>query len=353
MKILYHFPNVQSVYAYRTIYNGFKNAFLDLGHDFRVLTASDDLVATLDDFEPDIFITASHFLYRKYVDYSLLKTYRDKGLVVFTKIDYWNAPSSAKRLSEAKGMKDDAEVLSLIKDNLLGDVYFSVVEQEDKRMEGFKEVTGHEYYTIPLAADKTVLKHIFDQKFVSDVSYIGTYLPAKKKSFDELVFPLRNKYKLSLYGQDWTLFDRGRGWVGRFGQLFNIPFLRSVQKPKLQLDDEAKIYSSSIVSINIHEEHQHEFGGDCNERTFKIPLCGGFEIVDEVACIHKYFEVGKEIIVAKNKKDWYEKIDYYIKNPDARLSIIQAGMERVLKDHTYNNRAIHIIKLAEDFVKTK
>jgi spore maturation protein CgeB len=349
VKILYHFPNIQSIYAQRTIFNGFKNAFVDLGHEFKALTADDDLSEVLKVFRPDIFITASHFLYRKNIDYDLLKKYRDQGLVVFTKIDFWNSPHSAKRISEAKGMKEDGEVVRLIKNHLLGDIFFHVVEQGDKRMDGFKEETGYEYHTIPLAADKILLKNSFDEKFVSDVSFIGTYLPAKKKAFSELLFPLKKVHTLRLYGQDWTVYDRARGWVARFGQFFNVPYVRDVQKPKLQLDDEAKIYSSSTVSINLHEEHQREFGGDCNERTFKIPLCGGFEIVDDVACIHKYFEVDKELIIAKDKKDWFEKIDFYIQNPDARLPIIQAGKVRVLKDHTYHNRVEQILTLAYEF----
>jgi hypothetical protein len=345
VKILYHFPNIQSVYAQRTIFSGFKNAFVDLGHEFNALTADDNLSEVLETFRPDIFITASHFLYRKHIDYDVLKKHRDNGLVVFTKIDFWNSPNSAHRVNEATGMKEDVRAVELIKSGLLGDIYFHVVEQDDKRMEGFTEETGCVYHTIPLAADKTLLKNSYDPRFTADISFVGTYLPAKKKSFTELLFPLKKSYMLKLYGQDWTPYDRVVGWVGRFGQLFNIPYIRNIQKPKLQLSDEAKIYSSSTISVNLHEEHQRFFGGDCNERTFKIPLCGGFEIVDDIACIHKYFDVDKEIVVAKDKEDWFDKIDYYIKNPEKRLSIIEAGKNRVAADHTYHNRVTQIINI--------
>ena len=46
-----------------------------------------------------------------------------------------------------------------------------------------------------------------------------------------------------------------------------------------------------------------------------------------------------EIVIAKNQDDWFEKIEYYIKNSDKRNDIILAGQKRVLKDHTYHNRA--------------
>ena len=348
MKIAYHMPSLDNIYAQRTIYWGFKHAFEDLGHKFLTFTADDNLGKFLTKHRPDIFITFSHFYYQKYLDIGLLKKFRDKGLVLITKVDFWQSPLA--RINEAKSLKGDKKTLRLMRQGLLGDAFFHVVEQGDKRMEGFEKGTGYKYQTIPLAADKTIMQHIFEPKFESDIAYIGTYLPAKKEFFQERVFPLRKKYNLKLYGQDWTAADRTLGMVQRIGQYFNLPLLRSIQKPKLKLDDEAKIYSSAKISINVHEEYQKKFGGDCNERTFKIPLCGGFEITDDVACIRKYFKADKEIIIAKNKKEWFKKIEYYLEHPEEKQSIIKAGRRVVEKYHTYHNRAEQLLKIARDII---
>jgi hypothetical protein len=346
MKIAYHLPSVYTVYAQRTIYHGFKNAFTDLGHEFYTFSANDDLVRFFEEKQPEIFITGSHFYYQKQLDFKLLKKYRDRnGLVVFVKIDFWRSPLSRVRINEAKSLEDDPKTVRMIKDGVMGDVFFHVVEQDDKRMHGFDKGTGQQFHTIPLAADKIALQPSFDRKFASDISFIGTYLPEKRSFFNDYVFPLRNKYNLQIYGQDWTKNERMMGWIQRVGQYFNVPVLRSLQKAKLRLEDEAKIYASSLVSINIHEQYQRDFGGDCNERTFKIPLCSGFEITDDVKCIAKYFKEDEEIIIAKNQKDWFEKIDYFIKNPEKRLPVIAAGKMNVLKNHTYHNRAEDIIRI--------
>jgi len=343
MKIAYHIPHPNSLNAYRTIYNGFKNAFVDMGHEFYTFTADDDLEDFLAKNKPDIFLTATHFYYKKFLDFAILQKYRDLGMKVFVKVDFWNSPINSGRINEAKSLKDDKDTVQLIKNGIYGDVFYHVVEQGDKRMDGFERETGYKYHTIPLAADKIALKDIFVEKFKSDVTYIGTYLPQKKEIFKNYLFPLKKKYDIKIYGQDWTFMDRSIGFIQKIGQYFNIPVVKSLRKPKLQLGDEGKIYKSSIVSVNIHEDYQKEFGGDCNERTFKIPFCGGFEITDDVACIHKYFKVGEEIIMAKDKKDWFDKIDYYIKNPEKRLAVIAAGKKRVLADHTYHNRVGQII----------
>lgn len=336
--------SLDTIYAGRTIYYGYKNAFEDLSYKFLSYTANDNLEIILKEFQPDIFITALNKYSLKFLDLDLLNRHRKNGLKVFVNIPFWTSPLSKSRINESLSLKNNKEYISFIRENRLGDCYYNICEQGDRRMEGFEKTTGFPYHTILLAADKTILKFDFDKKFESDIAYIGTYLPAKREFFQEYVFPLRKKYNLNLYGQDWTRKDRMLGWAQRVGQYFNVPYLRSIQKPKLQLGEEAKIYSSSTVCINVHETYQKEFGGDCNERTFKIPLCGGFEVTDDVACIHRYFK-DDEMVIAKDKIDWFQKIEYYISNPEKRLPIIEAGKKRVLADHTYHNRVQQIIDI--------
>ena len=345
MKILYQIPSLTTIYAGRTIYNGYKNAFLDLGHEFRPYTADDDFVSMMEQYQPDVLITGLSNYSLKYLDLDLLRKYRRKGLKVAVNVPFWTSPMSKMRINETSGIKGNKTFVELIKDCSFGDVFFNSCEQFDERMAGFEKGTGQPYYTIPLAADKTIIKESYDEKFAADVSYIGTNLPEKRQFFQQYVFPLGRKHDLKLYGQDWTMLDRGLGWVQRLGQYFNISPLSKIRKPKLQLDDEAKIYTSSVVSINVHEDYQKRFGGDCNERTFKIPLAGGFEVTDDVACIRKYFKPDKEIVIAKDKSDWMEKVEYYLKNPEKRTEIIRAGQRKVLECHTYHNRAKDIISL--------
>lgn len=345
MKVIYQLPNPNSIYAYRTIYNGYKNAFTDLGHKFYTLTQDDNIEKFLDKHQPDLFMTSTHFFYRKYLDFNALKKHRNRGMNMLTKIDFWNSPFGHTRINEAQSMKQDKEALRLILDGDYGHEFYHTVERDDMRMDGFEKTTGFKYHTIPLAADKVTLRVDIDPKFKADISYLGTNLPQKREFFAKYVYPLGNKYDLKLYGQDWTAYDRALGWMQKFGAYFNLPIIKSIQKPKLKLEEEAKIYSSSKVSINVHEDYQKKFGGECNERTFKIPFCGGFEVVDNVACISKYFIPGKEIIIGESNTDWYEKVEYYLKNPEKRIPIIEAGRKLVAEKHTYHNRVNQIVKI--------
>lgn len=346
MKILYHIPSLHSIYAQRTIYNGFKNAFRALGHEFRPLTADDNAVDVFEKFRPNLFITASNFWHRKYIDYAELKRFRNEGMFTLAKVDFWKSPFSAMRINEAASLSNDRVALDLMQKDLLGDAYFHVVEQGDERMDGFAQGAGRGFHTIPLAADSTMHEPFIEPRFIADVSYIGTNLPDKRLFFKQNVMPLGRNYQLRLYGQDWNIASRALGWVQRAGQYFNLPIVRSIRKPTLRLDDEGLIYKSSAISINVHEKYQRQFGGDCNERTFKIPFFGGFEVVDNVACIRKYFRPGVEMIIGENDSDWVEKIHFYLKNPAERLKIVNAGRARVLAEHTYIHRAQQMIDIS-------
>jgi spore maturation protein CgeB len=343
--VAYHMPYPTTIYATRYIYIGFKNAFEDLGHKFVTYGPDQNLKKFLDTHQPDLFITASHFFYRKSLDYDLLKQYRAQGMVLLTKIDFWDSPLNKNRINEAPSMKDDKVAKRLIKAGLLGDYYFSTGSQQDKRLIGFSTFYKQGYTTIPLAADKITLKPVVDHTFDADISFLGTNLPQKREFFKEWLYPLAKDYDLKLYGQDWTRRARLLGYATKVGQYFNVPVLKSLQKPPLQPSDEAKIYANAKILVNLHEDYQRKFGGDCNERTFKIPFCGGLEVCDDVAVVHDYFKEDSEIVIAHDKADWFDKIKYYYDNPKLAHTVAEAGRKRVLKEHTYHNRAKQILEL--------
>jgi hypothetical protein len=339
-------PYPSTVYATRYVYLGYKNAFTDLGYKFVTYSPGQNLKNFLETNQPDLFITSSHFFYRKFLDYKLLETYRTKkGMVLLTKIDFWKSPLNRNRVNESPSMMEDTVVKKLIKAGLLGDYYFHSTAQGDKRMDGFKQFAQKDYITIPLAADKIALKPLFAEKFAADISFIGTNLPQKRQYFKEWLFPLRTNYQLKLYGQDWTSLDRLTGLITKSGQYFNMPVIKNLQKPVLQPGEEAKIYASSRILVNIHEDYQRAFGGDCNERTFKIPFCGGLEISDNVRVIHEYFKEDKEIVIAHSKTDWFDKIRHYLDHPKQAQEIAKAGQVKASEEHTYHNRAKQMLDL--------
>lgn len=342
MNILYQINSLESVYAGRFIYEGYKNAFEDAGHAFKPFTSKEDLNYVLESFKPNIFISGLNRYNLKYLDLALIRKYRDeKGMVFFNQVPAWRGQNSQ---FVGKGLESDPELVELIKTGLAGDIFFHWLEQDSPYMEGFSDETGQSFETILLAADTSRFFPDFDESYKADISYVGSYLNDKKQFINTHLIPLKKKYNVRTYGSDWNFNDRLIGYIQKGGQYLNIGPLKELREIKLPLDDERKVYTSSTISLNIHENHQRRDGSDFNERTFKIIASGGFEICDNVSILRKYF-TEKELVIAEDTNDWFDKIDYYIRNPERRIPIIEAGRKRVLKDHTYTNRVDQIISL--------
>jgi spore maturation protein CgeB len=73
-------------------------------------------------------------------------------------------------------------------------------------------------------------------------------------------------------------------------------------------------------------------------RNFEIPGYGGFLLTSYVQGLEQYFEIGKEVAVYRSEKELIEKIRYYLQHDDERETIRQAGHERTLREHTYEQR---------------
>ena len=349
LKILFHIPSLETVYAAGFIYEGYKDAFLELGHEFRPLTSSNDINKVLNIYHPDIFISSLNDYCLKFLNLKLLHKFRKNGMVFFNQIGSWNL--SINQFS-GEALKNKPFYIDLIKNGLAGDIFFNWFQQDDSCMDGFTNSTGYPFHTILLAANIKKYFYEYDKKYQSNISYVGSYLPDKKEFINKHVLPLMKKYDVRVYGSDWTFQDRLLGYVQKVGQYFNINPLKKVRSIKLPLDDERKVYSSSAISLNMHENHQRLNGKDFNERTFKIIASGGFEICDNVKVLRKYFNK-KELIIAENTHDWFEKIEYYLKYPEKRVPIIEAGRKKVLELHTYHNRVAQIISIYNNFKKNK
>lgn len=101
-------------------------------------------------------------------------------------------------------------------------------------------------------------------------------------------------------------------------------------------EDINKLYNQTKINISFAPKEPP--GRIVNLRNFEICMSGNFQLMQYTPCIKEYFEVGKEIICWKNKKDLFEKILYYMENEDEREKIAKNGYKRAIKDHTWSKR---------------
>jgi spore maturation protein CgeB len=104
--------------------------------------------------------------------------------------------------------------------------------------------------------------------------------------------------------------------------------------------EKAKAFAGARIVVNTF---QGEVDG-VNIRTFEVAGCGAFQICEHRDALGDLFEIDKEIVTFKNIDDLVEKIEHYLKNPDKRKKIADAGQRRVYRDHTYKKRLSFLLE---------
>ena len=322
MRILNQVNYIGGVGADWWIGSGFRDAFEDAGHEFFWYTAADDL-SELTPAKLPVFLKA-----------------RAQGVKIVMRVDAFfdREPFMRAALIE----QDPAHV------------YFG--EVEGSNMDKFQALTGKPYVIIANAAHH---RHHFPTapvvKYDCDIVFMGAWLPDKREAFAKLLAPLTSKYRVKIYGPNWTIQDKALRSLGYLARRAGWPGLsQKLQRFRISVPvtEENQLYSSAKVCLNLHErgatlnELPHLI---LNERTFRIPACGGFELCDFVPPLRRYF-TEDEMVMADDRrgdwvKDWFEKIEYYLHHDAERKRIQAAGTARALRDHTYKNRVAQLLDL--------
>jgi len=228
----------------------------------------------------------------------------------------------------------------------LADIYCG--ERELDSMQDFIKESGKKYYTMPHSANsKYRYKPNSENKYIYDLCFIGAKLPKKVWFNNNIIKKLSKKYNIGVFGTGWNTGDnvlRGISKVARKFDLIDIAKYADKHRSRLSEEEENYIYSNSKICLNFHEREldlsqPHHI---VNQRTYKIAACGGFQIVDYVKNMHKYFDETEIVSVRLNIDDWYDKIDYYLNNESERKKIQFNSYNKAHNKHISCNRVQYL-----------
>lgn len=97
-------------------------------------------------------------------------------------------------------------------------------------------------------------------------------------------------------------------------------------------------YRSTRVNININ---RIQIRTAFTQRIFDCKACGAFLLTDRRLLNGRYFTISgpdAELIEFSDVADCKKKIDYYLTHEDERRRIAMAGRDKVLREHTYDQR---------------
>ena len=191
----------------------------------------------------------------------------------------------------------------------------------------WKKFGDKEAIVLPISsADPSIHKKIKLSKkeraeYISDVCFIGTLSNYRQKILLNLI-----SFDLKIWG------DIPPGVV-------LLSELKNFYKGKAVGEKMVKIYNASKIVINIHEKDM-QYGG--NMKTFEIPACGAFQLIDNVSS--KWFTNKKDAVVFENSNDLVKKVKFYLKNEKERKKIAENGYNKTLEKHLYKHHLKNIFK---------
>jgi spore maturation protein CgeB len=104
-----------------------------------------------------------------------------------------------------------------------------------------------------------------------------------------------------------------------------------------QVSGVEKCRAAAGARICLNTLHLAEING-LNCRAFELAGCAGFQLITSVPVLAEHFAPDQELVTFSTIDELIEKVTYYLAHPDKARAIARRGMERALRDHTYEHR---------------
>jgi hypothetical protein len=318
-KVLIHTP---SCGRFRYVAENLYCAFRLMGFETRHLSFSEKAEECIRRFAPDLFITACAADHLSRLPLPLLSDLASRRKTVRL---VWMKTHEPVDGDHARCQEIDRWVQG----GMVGDVFISPVHPADLRGEGADWADmGCPVHFIPMAANPVV--HLPKNMTVEfDIGFIGTNSAAKRKETETYLRPLLKRYSAVLRGDHW-----------------------GKDIPPVPQNQAANIYGSARICPNFHHDFQKRRRFQLNERTFVIPACGGFEIMDEVPILREYFHPS-EMVQAGSPEEWFSLHEEWLWRDGKRMDMAARAHQRVLAEHTYFDRVLQMLHLIRGFRDTQ
>lgn len=312
------------------------NCFLHLGYDFKFWdTRTKPAFDVFDEYEPDLFIgTTFNF------NEPLFKCVKERPELKVFMVTSNNGP-----LDDEIDLKEYPILVATYKEKKLleklkketGQPEFICLHYHqndvDKTMSRWRDI-GLNPIALTNAADTFEYYMAKDEKIVdydklkSELSYVGGYWAFKSRNLDKYILPLCNpigKYNIKIFG------NQGWGGVPQFCNTINTERVKH-------------LFASAIICPNVSEPHSNRWGFDPVERPFKITINANAFCISDYVETFKTNIFGDSLPMAKTPQDFFDMIDYFLKNPEKREPYMEKAHKICLTSHTGFSRVAKIFK---------
>jgi spore maturation protein CgeB len=165
-----------------------------------------------------------------------------------------------------------------------------------------------------------------------ELSYLGAYAADRQPTLEELFLEPARRLERRRFVLGGSLYPPD------FPVLANVWHVRRVAP-----EEHPAFYSSSSFTLSVTRRAMLDSGFCPSGRLFEAAACGTPVITDEWEGIDRFFEPGKEILIARTAHDVVRALGLSRRE---RSRIAAAARARVLRDHTAAARAGELVRIA-------
>jgi spore maturation protein CgeB len=232
------------------------------------------------------------------------------------------------------------------------------------RLDDYRRVGAHPIYTQEAANPKIYKPYTLPCEY--DVVFVGQMYGDRADYVRAL---LEAEIDVRVWGRNWPWRQAGlEGWMRRSLLWRSASMIKQrIEKgkrpyamayvpqgicgPPLSDLEMVKMYSRSKISLGFSKVGETHRGGNpikqVRLRDFEAPMSGAFYLTEYVQELEDFFDIGKEIVCFSDMDDLVEKTHYYLSHDDERENIRSAGLQRALRDHTWQKRLSHALEIAK------
>jgi spore maturation protein CgeB len=169
------------------------------------------------------------------------------------------------------------------------------------------------------------------------------------KDMDISFFGYGNDYREEWMEKLITIPSRKMPEVGFFvgGSNFNMDLGNAKLIGDLSYSEWRRFCCRSKINLNITRWSHTNIYASSTARPFELAAFGCCVVSQPYNGIEEWFDVGKEMVIVKNDDEILATYNHLLGSEDARNKLGTRVRERVLKDHTYRNRADQLINVVK------
>lgn len=178
---------------------------------------------------------------------------------------------------------------------------------------------------LPAAGDASIKPVASEERFQSDVAFIGTgYDPLRAK----LLMEVARHYDLKVWGPGWEEWRGQLSWSGR----------------TVEGKDFAGVCSSSGVTLGINPARAAGGTTYTSDRTWMVMLAGGFYLAERTPGVAAMLKDGTHCAFYEDAASCLTQCGRYLGTPGEREEIRIEGERFVRAHHTYDQRISNILE---------